>query len=65
MTSNNKTTPESNAFSYASMRVSNFRKITKNHGADSKVSSPRKIDFRADGTHESLPKAWELALIQF
>ena len=38
----------------------NFRMITKNHAADSKIRSPEKIDFRADGTHESHPTAWEL-----
>ena len=39
----------------------NFRIITKNHAADSKIRPPpRKIDFRADGTHESHPTAWEL-----
>ena len=39
----------------------NFRIITKNHTADSKIRFPRKIDFRADGTHESHPTAWELS----
>ena len=43
----------------------NFRIIAKNHAADSKISFSRKIDFRADGTHESHLKAWELVLIQF
>ena len=38
----------------------NFRIITKNHAADSKIGSSQKIDFRADGTHESHPIAWEL-----
>ena len=38
----------------------NFRIIKKNHAADSKIRFPRKIDFRADGTHESHPTAWEL-----
>ena len=38
----------------------NFRIITKNHAADSKIGSPPKIDFRADETHESHPTAWEL-----
>ena len=38
----------------------NFRIIKKNHAADSKIRSPQKIDFRADGTHESHPTAWEL-----
>ena len=37
-----------------------FRIITKNHAADSKIGSLLKIDFRADWTHESNPKAWEL-----
>ena len=36
----------------------NFRIITKNHAADSKIRSPQKIDFRADGTHGSHPTAW-------
>ena len=38
----------------------NFRIITKNYASDSKIRSPQKIDFRADGTHESNPTAWEL-----
>ena len=38
----------------------NFRIITKNHTADSKIGSPQKIDFRANGTHEFHPTAWEL-----
>ena len=38
----------------------NFRIITKNHAADSKIGSSQKIDFRADGTHASHPTAWEL-----
>ena len=38
----------------------NFRIITKNHAADSKIRYPQKIDFRVDGTHESYPTAWEL-----
>ena len=38
----------------------NFRIITKNHASDSKIRSPHKIDFRADGTQESHPTAWEL-----
>ena len=33
--------------------------ITKNHAADS-TKGPPKIDFRADGTHESQATAWEL-----
>ena len=37
-----------------------FRIITKNRAVDSKIGSTRKIDFRADGTHESHPTAWEL-----
>ena len=40
----------------------NFRIITKNHAADSKIRSPQKIDFRADETHESQPTAWELRI---
>ena len=42
----------------------NFRIITKNHAADSKIGSIRKIDFWADGTHESHPTAWELTLMK-
>ena len=38
----------------------NFRIVTKNHAADSKIVSPKKIDFRADLTYESHPTAWEL-----
>ena len=38
----------------------NWRIITKNHAADSKIGSPLKIDFRADWTHESNPTAREL-----
>ena len=38
----------------------NLRIIMKNHAADSKIRSPEKIDFRADGTHESHPTALEL-----
>ena len=38
----------------------NFRVTTKNHAADSKIGSSQKIDFRAVGTHESYPIAWEL-----
>ena len=38
----------------------NLRIVTKNHAADSKIGSPQKIDFRADGTHESHPTAWKL-----
>ena len=37
----------------------NFRIITKSHAADSKIGSPQ--NFRADGTHESHPTAWELS----
>ena len=43
----------------------NFRIITKNHVADSKIGSPHKIDFRADGTHESHSTAWELKIFLF
>ena len=32
----------------------------KNHAADSKIRSRLKIGFRADGTRESHPTAWEL-----
>ena len=35
----------------------NFRIITKNHADDSKIRYPQKIDFRADGTHETHPTA--------
>ena len=35
----------------------NFRIITKNHEADSRIGSSQKIDFKADGTHESYPTA--------
>ena len=38
----------------------NFRIKKKNHASDSKIGSLHKIDFRADGTHESHPTAWEL-----
>ena len=38
----------------------NFRIITKNHAADQKIRNRPKIDFRADGTHEFQPTAWEL-----
>ena len=43
----------------------NFRIITKNLAADSKIGSSQKIGFRADGTHESHPTAWELNLCLF
>ena len=36
----------------------NVKIITKNLAADSKIGSP-KMDFRAVGTHESHPTAWE------
>ena len=36
----------------------NFRIITENHAADSKINIPPKINFRADGTHESHPTVW-------
>ena len=42
----------------------NFRIITKNHAAESKTGSARKIDFRADRTHESHPIAWELKTVK-
>ena len=35
----------------------NFRMRTKNHATDLKIRCPQKIDFRADGTHESHPTA--------
>ena len=38
----------------------NFRIITNNHAAGSKIGSPQKVDFRADGTHESKPTAKNL-----
>ena len=34
-----------------------LRIITKNHAADSKIGSPLETDFRADWTHEAIPKA--------
>ena len=37
-----------------------FQKLTKNHASDSIKGSPRKIELRADGTHDSHPTAWEL-----
>ena len=40
----------------------NLRIITKNHAADSKKRSPHEIDFKAVGTNESYPTAWELIL---
>ena len=43
----------------------NFRIIAKNHAADSKIRSSQKIDFRADGTQESNPIAWELTHFNF
>ena len=43
----------------------NLRIITKNHAADWKIGSPLKIDFRADGTHDSIPTAWELKKVIF
>ena len=41
----------------------NLRIITKKHAADSKIGSPLKIDFRADWTHRSDPRGWELIKI--
>ena len=38
----------------------NFRIITRNHGAVSKIGST-KIDFRADWTNESHPGVWEVS----
>ena len=38
----------------------NFRILTKNHAADSKIGLPQKMDFRAARTHESNSTAWEL-----
>ena len=43
----------------------NFRIITKNHAADSKIGSSLEIDLRADWTHESNLTAWELTLRAF
>ena len=40
----------------------NFRVITKNHAADSKIESSHKINFRAVGTQESYPTTWELMM---
>ena len=34
--------------------------MTKNHETYSKIGFPQKIDFRADRTQGSHPKAWEL-----
>ena len=36
----------------------NFRIMTKNHAADSKIGYTRKGDFRAAETHGSHPTAW-------
>ena len=41
----------------------NLRIITKNHADDSKIGFPLKIDFKAEWTHESMPTAWELKII--
>ena len=41
----------------------NFGIKTKNPATDSRLRSPQKIDFRADGTQESHPTAWELIII--
>ena len=43
----------------------NFRIITKNHAAASKIGPLLKINFRADWTCESNPTAWELRYIYF
>ena len=37
--------------------------MTKNHAADSNIRPPKKIDFRAGGTHESHPTVWEVNMI--
>ena len=42
----------------------NFRIISKNHAADSKKGSPKKIDFRDEGTQESYPTTWELNFVK-
>ena len=42
----------------------NFSIITKNNAADKKLGPP-KIDFRADGTHEFHPTAWELKSLNY
>ena len=39
-----------------------FRIIMNNLAADSKIKSPPKIDFRAEGTQEFHPTAWELMI---
>ena len=45
-------------FGFSKMGVKmNFRIKKKNHASDSKIGSLHKIDFRADGTHESHPTA--------
>ena len=43
----------------------NFRIITKNPEVDPTIGSSQKIDFRADGTQESNPIAWELTHFNF
>ena len=53
-----------NFFSWIWTLKIDFRIITKNHAADSKIGSGRKIDFRADRTHESHPTAWELKTVK-
>ena len=42
----------------------NLRIITKNHADDSKIGSLLKIDFKAEWTHESMPTAWELEILE-
>ena len=37
-----------------------FQDNKKNHAADSKIGSPQKVDFRADGTYKFHPTVWEL-----
>ena len=41
----------------------NLRMITKNHGDDSKIGFPLKIDLKVEWTHESMPTAWVLKTI--
>ena len=48
------------------MDLMNFKIITKNHAGDSKIGSPKKMEFRAVETHDSHPTAWKLiTLVSF
>ena len=42
------------------MGVNKFQAYNENHAADSEIGFPQQIDFRAVGTHECNPTAWEL-----